>query len=77
MSQLKDPNIVHVMGVCMHEEPLCMIVEYMKHGDLKGFLMVATPETLRYGLGSTRVVKHGDLKGFLMASTRNHSVQNG
>ena len=38
MSKLKDPNIVRVLGVCQKEEPLCMIVEYMRYGDLNQFL---------------------------------------
>ncbi|KAH3710766.1 hypothetical protein DPMN_070261 [Dreissena polymorpha] len=60
MSQLKDPNIVRVLGVCIREEPLCMIVEYMKYGDLNQFLLDHVPEspmaeathakTLRYEL---------------------------
>ncbi|XP_069120897.1 discoidin domain-containing receptor 2-like isoform X1 [Argopecten irradians] len=45
MSQLKDPNIVRVLGVCTHEEPLCMIVEYMKYGDLNQFLLDHVPES--------------------------------
>lgn len=44
MSQLKDPNIVRVIGVCTQEEPLCMIVEYMKYGDLNQFLIDHIPE---------------------------------
>ena len=44
MSQLKDPNIVRVIGVCTQEEPLCMIVEYMKYGDLNQFLIDHVPE---------------------------------
>ncbi|XP_041368248.1 discoidin domain-containing receptor 2-like isoform X2 [Gigantopelta aegis] len=45
MSQLKDPNIVHVLGVCTREEPLCMIVEYMKYGDLNQFILEHVPES--------------------------------
>lgn len=45
MSQLKDPNIVRVLGVCTREEPLCMIVEYMKYGDLNQFLLDHVPES--------------------------------
>ena len=45
MSQLKDPNIVRVLGVCTREEPYCMIVEYMKYGDLNQFLLDHVLET--------------------------------
>ena len=44
MSMLKDRNIVRVLGVCTREEPLCMIVEYMRFGDLNQFLMDHVPE---------------------------------
>ena len=39
MSRLNDPNIVSLLGVCTREEPLCVIVEYMKYGDLNQFLL--------------------------------------
>ena len=38
MSRMKDPNIVRVLGVCTVDEPFCVIVEYMKYGDLNQFL---------------------------------------
>ena len=38
MARLKDPNIVRVLGVCTQEDPLCVIVEYMKYGDLNQFM---------------------------------------
>ena len=43
MSRLKDPNIVRVLGMCTREEPLCMVVEYMKFGDLNQFLRQHVP----------------------------------
>ena len=38
MCQLRDPNIVQVLGVCSTSAPLAVIVEYMKHGDLYQYL---------------------------------------
>ena len=38
MSRIKDPNIVQVLGVCTREDPLSVVVEYMKYGDLHQFL---------------------------------------
>jgi len=35
---LKNVNIVGLLGVCFHDEPLCAVLEYMKHGDLQQFL---------------------------------------
>lgn len=39
MSTIKDPNIVRVLGVCTRDDPLSVIVEYMKFGDLHQFLV--------------------------------------
>lgn len=44
LSRLRDPNIVHVLGICTKDEPLCMIVEYMENGDLNQFLAKHVPE---------------------------------
>lgn len=38
MARLKDPNIVGLLGVCTKGEPLCVVLEYMKFGDLNQFL---------------------------------------
>ncbi|XP_069097450.1 discoidin domain-containing receptor 2-like isoform X2 [Pleurodeles waltl] len=38
MSRLKDPNIIRLLGVCIQDDPLCMITEYMENGDLNQFL---------------------------------------
>ncbi|NXG48333.1 DDR2 protein, partial [Psilopogon haemacephalus] len=38
MSRLKDPNIIRLLAVCIADDPLCMITEYMENGDLNQFL---------------------------------------
>ncbi|CAL4214767.1 unnamed protein product [Meganyctiphanes norvegica] len=38
LSALDDPNIVNLIGVVTHSEPLAMILEYMDYGDLYQFL---------------------------------------
>ncbi|XP_072768650.1 discoidin domain-containing receptor 2 [Nerophis lumbriciformis] len=38
MSRLRDPNIVRLLAVCVDQDPLCMITEYMENGDLNQFL---------------------------------------
>ncbi|XP_074092857.1 epithelial discoidin domain-containing receptor 1 isoform X2 [Macrotis lagotis] len=40
MSRLKDPNIIRLLGVCVQDDPLCMITDYMENGDLNQFLSV-------------------------------------
>ncbi|KAG8142062.1 hypothetical protein E2320_006693 [Naja naja] len=39
MSRLNDPNIIRLLGVCVKDDPLCMITEYMENGDLHQFLL--------------------------------------
>lgn len=38
MARLKDPNIIRLLAVCIADDPLCMITEYMENGDLNQFL---------------------------------------
>ena len=45
MCRLKDANVVRVLGVCSRDDPLCVIVEYMKFGDLNQFLKQHVPES--------------------------------
>ncbi|KAL3871566.1 hypothetical protein ACJMK2_039557 [Sinanodonta woodiana] len=61
MSQLKDPNIVRVLGVCTMEEPLCMIVEYMKYGDLNQFLLEHVPESPIAQAANAKMLSYGCL----------------
>lgn len=43
ISDLKHDNIVCILGVVLKEEPLCMLFEYMTHGDLHEFLIANSP----------------------------------
>ncbi|XP_063283195.1 discoidin domain-containing receptor 2 isoform X1 [Pelobates fuscus] len=56
MSRLKDPNIIRLLAVCIAEDPLCMITEYMENGDLNQFLSRHQPE------GGTAVISYNDLR---------------
>ncbi|KAL3275329.1 hypothetical protein HHI36_020096 [Cryptolaemus montrouzieri] len=38
LAALEDPNIARVLGVCTQEDPMCVIFEYLDHGDLCQFL---------------------------------------
>ncbi|XP_013381472.1 discoidin domain-containing receptor 2 isoform X1 [Lingula anatina] len=61
MSRLKDPNIVHVLGVCTNDEPMCMIVEYMKYGDLNQFLAEHVAESTLARQTHAKTISYGGL----------------
>lgn len=48
ISDLKHNNIVCILGVVLKEEPLCMLFEYMSHGDLHEFLISNSPNEGKY-----------------------------
>ena len=48
ISDLKHGNIVCILGVVLKEEPLCMLFEYMLHGDLHEFLIANSPNEGKY-----------------------------
>lgn len=45
MTDLRHPNIICLLGVCVKEEPMCMLFEYMSHGDLHEFLIMHSPRS--------------------------------
>ncbi|XP_054714438.1 inactive tyrosine-protein kinase transmembrane receptor ROR1-like [Uloborus diversus] len=45
MSDLHHPNIVCLLGVCVREEPMCMLFEYMSQGDLHEYLILHSPRS--------------------------------
>lgn len=38
LAALEDQNIARVLGICSQDEPLCVVMEYLDHGDLCQFL---------------------------------------
>lgn len=42
MSELRHPNIISLLGVCMTNR-LCMLFEFMTHGDLHEYLIAHSP----------------------------------
>ncbi|CAH1786141.1 unnamed protein product [Owenia fusiformis] len=61
MSKLKDPNVVPVLGVCTKQEPLCMIVEYMKYGDLHQYLVNHVPDNTLTRHTGANIMSYGSL----------------
>lgn len=47
LAALEDPNIARVLGMCSKEEPLCVVMEYLEHGDLCQFLKSHGPSESR------------------------------
>lgn len=45
MSEMRHPNIVCLLGVCMRQEPMCMIFEFMGQGDLHEYLIMHSPHS--------------------------------
>lgn len=56
LSALEDPNIARVLGICSQEDPLCVVMEYLDHGDLCQFLKshvtTESSNTVPYGVKS-------------------------
>ena len=64
MTDLKHPNIVCLIGVCVREEPMCMLFEYMTHGDLHEYLIMHSPHSdvsVSDDEGTQQVLGHGDM----------------
>lgn len=53
LAALEDVSIARVLGVCTGEDPLCVIMEYLEHGDLNQFLKthVASETTRTHPVG--------------------------
>ncbi|XP_069370096.1 muscle, skeletal receptor tyrosine-protein kinase [Paralichthys olivaceus] len=43
MAEFDHPNIVRLLGVCAVGKPMCLMFEYMAHGDLNEFLRRRSP----------------------------------
>jgi serine/threonine protein kinase len=55
MANLRDPNIVQIVGVCSQDnESVSVLFEYAELGDLYQFLISSYPEQLAPVDGSTQ-----------------------
>ena len=64
MTDLKHPNIVCLLGVCMKEEPMCMLFEYMSHGDLHEYLIMRSPHSdvsVSDDEGASSILEHSEM----------------
>jgi len=53
LSEFNHPNIVKLLGVCALGKPMCLLFEYMEHGDLNEFLRSCAPKC--YNIHSTEM----------------------
>ncbi|KAM9735091.1 muscle, skeletal receptor tyrosine-protein kinase [Menidia menidia] len=57
MAEFDHPNIVRLLGVCAVGKPMCLMFEYMAHGDLNEFLRRRSPSR------SVRTLSRASLSG--------------
>ncbi|KAM8827419.1 muscle, skeletal receptor tyrosine-protein kinase [Spinachia spinachia] len=62
MAQFDHPNIVRLLGVCAVGKPMCLMFEFMAHGDLNEFLRRRSP------CQSVRTLSRGSLSGHSFSS---------
>ncbi|CAL8346138.1 unnamed protein product [Lota lota] len=53
LTNLQHEHIVTFYGVCVESDPLIMVFEYMKHGDLNKFLRAHGPDAVLMSEGQT------------------------
>ncbi|XP_049906807.1 neurotrophic tyrosine kinase, receptor, type 2a isoform X1 [Epinephelus moara] len=53
LTNLQHQHIVTFYGVCVESDPLIMVFEYMKHGDLNKFLRAHGPDAVLMAEGQT------------------------
>ncbi|XP_072514899.1 muscle, skeletal receptor tyrosine-protein kinase isoform X1 [Salminus brasiliensis] len=61
MAEFDHPNIVRLLGVCAVGKPMCLMFEYMAHGDLNEYLR-------RHSPAQHRSLSQGSLTGQSFAS---------
>ncbi|XP_033636995.1 inactive tyrosine-protein kinase transmembrane receptor ROR1-like [Asterias rubens] len=66
MASLRHPNIISLLGVCTKEQPMCMLFEFMPHGDLHEFLVRHSPNSdVGFGSGDDETQSSLDQSDFL------------
>jgi len=64
-TSLKHANVLSLLGICVKEEPICMVFEYMVHGDLHDYLIVHSPHSdVPVANGQRHILEHSDMMHF-------------
>ena len=54
VAQGANPHVVSLIGCVTREEPLCLIIEYLKYGDLRDYLHSIKEEVMSTHLIQTQ-----------------------
>lgn len=75
MQAFDHPNILKLIGVCIEQDPLCMLFEFMERGDLNNFLRKNTTQPPHPGMSSDQLVELCiDIATGLQYLAQNHFV---
>ena len=67
-----NPHVVNMVGCVTIQEPLCLITEFVKHGDLSSYLT-----SIRKMVSKTVILKHSVIISFNQITQRKFNAKPG